>query len=150
MTDIATSAERQSVTLASGEAISARLVVVANGLNIGLRHKLGMARRDVSKCHSIMLCFDLVPVGRASFPFPAMTYYGESADDRTAYITLFPIGTAMRANLCVYRDMDDPWLREFRNESARGARSADAGARRKSPARMTWRARSRSARPISM
>jgi 2-polyprenyl-6-methoxyphenol hydroxylase-like FAD-dependent oxidoreductase len=116
VTDIATSAERQTVTLASGEAISARLVVVANGLNIGLRHKLGMARRDVSKCHSIMLCFDLVPLGRASFPFAAMTYYGERPDDRTAYITLFPIGTAMRANLCVYRDMDDPWLREFRND----------------------------------
>jgi 2-polyprenyl-6-methoxyphenol hydroxylase-like FAD-dependent oxidoreductase len=114
VTDIATSAERQSVKLASGEEISARLVVVANGLNIGLRHKLGMARRDVSKCHSIMACFDLVPVGRASFPFPAMTYYGERPDDRAAYITLFPIGQAMRANLCVYRDMDDPWLREFR------------------------------------
>lgn len=112
--DIATSAQRQMVTLASGEEISARLVVVANGLNIGLRHKLGMARRDISKCHSIMACFDLVPAGRAAFPFPAMTYYGERPDDRTAYITLFPIGQAMRANLCVYRDMDDPWLRELR------------------------------------
>jgi 2-polyprenyl-6-methoxyphenol hydroxylase-like FAD-dependent oxidoreductase len=114
VTDIATSAQRQSVTLASGEEISARLVVVSNGLNIGLRHRLGMARRDVSKCHSIMACFDLVPAGRASFPFAAMTYYGERPDDRTAYITLFPIEGAMRANLCVYRDMDDPWLREFR------------------------------------
>ena len=32
------------VTLSTGEEISARLVVVANGLNVGLRHKLGMAR----------------------------------------------------------------------------------------------------------
>ncbi len=31
-----------------------------------------------------------------------------------AYITLFPIGTTMRANLFVYRDMDDPWLRRMR------------------------------------
>jgi 2-polyprenyl-6-methoxyphenol hydroxylase-like FAD-dependent oxidoreductase len=114
VTDIATSAERQTVTLSSGEEISARLVVVANGLNIGLRHKLGMARRDISKCHSIMACFDLVPAGRAAFPFPAMTYYGERPADRTAYVTLFPIGQAMRANLCLYRDMDDPWLRELR------------------------------------
>ena len=100
--------------MSSGEEISARLVVVANGLNIGLRHKLGMARRDISKCHSIMRCFDLVPAGRAAFPFPAMTYYGERPADRTAYVTLFPIGQAMRANLCLYRDMDDPWLRELR------------------------------------
>ena len=31
-----------------------------------------------------------------------------------AYITLFPIGTTMRANLFVYRDMDDPLLRRMR------------------------------------
>ena len=43
--DVATSADRQTVTLSTGEQISARLVVVANGLNIGLRHKLGMARQ---------------------------------------------------------------------------------------------------------
>jgi 2-polyprenyl-6-methoxyphenol hydroxylase-like FAD-dependent oxidoreductase len=31
-----------------------------------------------------------------------------------AYLTLFPIGNAIRANLMVYRRMDDPWLRQFR------------------------------------
>ena len=65
VTDIATSADRQCVTLSNGEEISARLVIVANGLNVGLRHKLGMARNDVSKTHSIMLGFDLVPRGAA-------------------------------------------------------------------------------------
>jgi 2-polyprenyl-6-methoxyphenol hydroxylase-like FAD-dependent oxidoreductase len=112
--DVAVSDERQIVTLAKGEPISARLVVVANGLNIGLRHKLGMERQDLSKCHSMMLGFDLVPAGRPAFGFPGMTYYGEHPRDRTAYITLFPIGDTMRANLSCYRDMDDPWLRAFR------------------------------------
>ena len=111
--DVAVSADRQTVTLSDGEQISARLVVIANGLNIGLRHKLGMERRDISKTHSIMLGFDLKPSGD-SFAFPALTYYGEHPSDRAAYITLFPIGPTMRANLCVYRGMDDPWLREFR------------------------------------
>ena len=113
--DIALSDDRQTVTLADDTHISARLVIVANGLNVGLRHKLGMAREDVSPCHSIMLGFDLVPRGRASFDFPALTYYGERPADRTAYITLFPVRETMRANLGVYRDMNDPWLREFRN-----------------------------------
>ena len=36
VTDIATSAERQKATLSDGETISARLVVLANGLNVGL------------------------------------------------------------------------------------------------------------------
>ena len=55
-----------------------------------------------------------MPVGRRAFDFPALTYYAEHTADRAALITLFPIGTAMRANLFVYRDMNDPWLRELR------------------------------------
>jgi len=114
VTNIETSADRQHLIVSNGEEISARLVVMANGLNISLRHKLGIEREDISKCHSIMLGFDLEPVGRAKFDFPSMTYYAERPSDQTAYITLFPIGSAMRANLAVYRDMDDPWLRKFR------------------------------------
>lgn len=113
-TDIATTPDRQTVTLSNGEAVTARLVILANGLNSGLRHRLGMVRKDLSPCHSIMLGFDLKPVARASFDFPALTYYAERATDRTAYITLFPIGSTMRANLCIYREVDDPWLRRFR------------------------------------
>jgi 2-polyprenyl-6-methoxyphenol hydroxylase-like FAD-dependent oxidoreductase len=112
---IANSPERQIVTLSTGEEISARLVVLANGLNIGLRHALGMTREDVSPCHSITIAFDLKPVGRSHFDFPAMTYYPERASDRMAYITLFPVGSAMRANFMVYRDMNDPWLSEMRH-----------------------------------
>src|SRR5258705_4355884 len=59
---IANSPDRQVVTLSTGEEISARLVVVANGLNIGLRHALGMTRADVSPYHSITIAFDLKPV----------------------------------------------------------------------------------------
>jgi 2-polyprenyl-6-methoxyphenol hydroxylase-like FAD-dependent oxidoreductase len=44
-----------------------------------------------------------------------LTYYPESAAGRMAYLTLFPIGSTMRANLFVYRDMHDPWLREMRH-----------------------------------
>lgn len=114
VSDIALTPERQTVTLSDGESISARLVVLANGLNSGVRHKLGMTQKMLSPCHSIMLGFDLVPRGRPKFDFKALTYYSERPADRTAYITLFPIGATMRANLCVYRDMKDPWLRAFR------------------------------------
>jgi 2-polyprenyl-6-methoxyphenol hydroxylase-like FAD-dependent oxidoreductase len=31
-----------------------------------------------------------------------------------AYLTLFPIGNVMRANLLVYRPIDDPWFRQLR------------------------------------
>ncbi len=116
VTAVTTSAERQSVTLADGERISARLIVLTTGLNIGLRHMLGLERRVISECHSITIGFDMAPSGRTAFDFPALTYYPERSTDRAAYLTLFPIGETMRANLMVYRGMDDPWLREMRHQ----------------------------------
>jgi len=113
-TAIATGDDRQVVTLSSGDEISARLVVLANGLNIGLRHTLGLTRDVLSTCHSISIGFDMKPAGRRSFDFRALTYFAERAADRMAYVTLFPIGATMRANLFVYRTMDDPWLQELR------------------------------------
>jgi 2-polyprenyl-6-methoxyphenol hydroxylase-like FAD-dependent oxidoreductase len=106
--------ERQRVVLSNDEEVSARLVVLANGLNVGLRHQLGIKRRIVSGCHSISIGFDIAPVGRARFGFPALTYFSERSSDRIAYLTLFPIGNGMRANLFAYREIDDPWLQQMR------------------------------------
>jgi 2-polyprenyl-6-methoxyphenol hydroxylase-like FAD-dependent oxidoreductase len=114
VTAVATSSERQKLTLSDGETISARLVVLANGLNVGLRRSLGIDRRIVSACHSISLGFDIAPVGRPAFDFPALTYFSERPSDLIPYITLFPIENRMRANLFCYRDPDDPWIRQFR------------------------------------
>jgi len=114
-TALSTSDERQRVTLSTGDDISARLIVLANGLSVGLRHNLGLTRETVSPTHSITIGFDAVPAGRPAFEFPALTYYAESTDNGAALITLFPIGANMRANLFVYRDMQDPWLREMRS-----------------------------------
>jgi 2-polyprenyl-6-methoxyphenol hydroxylase-like FAD-dependent oxidoreductase len=111
---ISTRPDRQKVVLSNGEEISARLVVLANGLNVGLRHTLGIERRVISACHSVTLGFDLAPAARGKFNFPALTYYPDRACDRMAYLTLFPIDGTMRANLMVYREIDDPWFRELR------------------------------------
>ena len=89
---------------------------LANGLNIGLRHSLGLTRKLLSECHSISIGFDVKPAGRQAFEFPALTYYAERTEDQTALLTLFPIGATMRANLFVYRDMHDPWLRAMRTK----------------------------------
>ena len=104
VTDIATGPERQTVKLSNGEEISARLVVLATGLNIGIRQKLGIDHEVISPGHSISIGFDIQPVDRSDFPFSSLTYFTERAADRMAYITLFPIGGTMRANMFVYRD----------------------------------------------
>jgi 2-polyprenyl-6-methoxyphenol hydroxylase-like FAD-dependent oxidoreductase len=116
--------ERQKLVLSNGEEISARLVVLANGLNVGLRHQLGIERRIVSACHSISFGFDLVPVGAASFDFPAITYFSERPSDRIPFLTLFPIGNRMRANLFAYREIDDPWLQQMRRAPAQTLKAA--------------------------
>lgn len=115
---VSTSTERQKIVLSNGEEISARLVVLANGLNVGLRHGLGIARRVVSACHSVSIGFDLAPAGRPAFDFPALTYFSERSSDRIPYLTLFPVGNRMRANLFVYRPFNDPWFRELRRAPA--------------------------------
>jgi 2-polyprenyl-6-methoxyphenol hydroxylase-like FAD-dependent oxidoreductase len=106
--------DRQTIVLSNDEAVSARLIVLANGLNIGLRQMLGIEREITSACHSISIGFDMFPAGKPAFDFPALTYFAEQPSDRIAYISLFPIGSRMRANLFVYRGFDDPWLRALR------------------------------------
>ena len=61
---ISTGPEQQVVELSNGEELSARLVVLATGLNIGLRHKLGIEHEVISPGHSISIGFDIEPAGR--------------------------------------------------------------------------------------
>jgi 2-polyprenyl-6-methoxyphenol hydroxylase-like FAD-dependent oxidoreductase len=127
---ISNSQERQKIVLSNGEEISARLVVLANGLNVGLRHTLGIRRRVISECHSVTLGFDVAQVGRADFSFPALTYWPKRSSSRMAYLSIFPVGGAMRANLMVYRDMTDPWLSRFRQAPEETMRAMMPGLRR--------------------
>lgn len=94
------------------------MIILASGLNLGLRHQLGIGREVISPCHSISIGFYLKPVGRPRFEFRALTYHAESVNSRVAYVTLFPVGAMMRGNLFVYRDIDDPWLGEMRRHGA--------------------------------
>jgi 2-polyprenyl-6-methoxyphenol hydroxylase-like FAD-dependent oxidoreductase len=111
----ATTADRQTVVLSDGQEISARLIVMASGLNLGFGHGLGLTREILSPCQSITIGFDVKPVGRPTFEFPALTYWPEKPSHRMAYLSLFPIGATMRANLMVYREMNDPWLKRMRS-----------------------------------
>ena len=103
----------------------------------------------MSKTHSIMLGFDLMPVGRASFAFPALTYYGEQPADRTAYITLFPIGDDdAREPVRLSRHGRSVAARIPRG-AARDPDGADAGAAKITGAFDVTGDGARSARPIS-
>jgi 2-polyprenyl-6-methoxyphenol hydroxylase-like FAD-dependent oxidoreductase len=111
---VSTGAERQTMVLSNGEKIGARLLVLATGLNNALRRMLGISRVELSACHSLSIGFDVAPAGGGGFAFPALTYYPERAAERISYLTLFPIGATMRANLFLYREPRDPWLKRVR------------------------------------
>jgi 2-polyprenyl-6-methoxyphenol hydroxylase-like FAD-dependent oxidoreductase len=113
VTSIDLGADRQRLVLSSGSEIFARLVILANGLNTGLRQNLSMRAEILSKCHSISAGFNVTPIDRSDFDFRSLTYYSERPASRIAYLTLFLIQSTMRANLFFYRDMQDPWLRQL-------------------------------------
>jgi 2-polyprenyl-6-methoxyphenol hydroxylase-like FAD-dependent oxidoreductase len=110
-TGLSLTPERQILTLTNGEPIAARLVIGANGVTADL---IG-ARREISRCHSVSIGFD---VDRTSWPFEALTYFGEDPAQRVAYLTLFPLRSGGRANLFTYRELNDPWIKRLRENPA--------------------------------
>jgi len=114
--DIKTDKERRQVVLADHAIIDARLVVLATGMAALPRHKLGIVRRTIFKKHSISFGFNIAPAPGATFNFPALTYYGEQVSDSIDYLSLFPIGNVMRANLFTFRGHRDPWVRNLRQQ----------------------------------
>jgi 2-polyprenyl-6-methoxyphenol hydroxylase-like FAD-dependent oxidoreductase len=114
--DVQTGPERQRIVLGSNGAVQARLIVLATGMADVLRQKLGIRRRVTFEKHSISFGFSIAPAGRHRFEFPALTYYGEETADRVDYLSLFPVGDAMRANLFTFLDYRDPWARDLRRE----------------------------------
>ncbi|WP_045836260.1 NAD(P)/FAD-dependent oxidoreductase [Hyphomicrobium sp. 99] len=116
VSEIRNSEDTQTIVLGSGEVLSTRLVVLATGLAQGVRQNLGIGRDCVHDQHSLCVGFSLRPKDGHKFNFPALTYYSECLESRIAYITLFPMGDIMRANLFTYHDYNDPFVAEVRND----------------------------------
>ena len=109
---VTTGPESQTVALADGTALEARLVVLATGPNDGsLLAPLGISRTMLSEHHSLTFGFDLHAARRRN-----LVYYGERPGDRMDYLAVFPIGDAMRANLFCYLDPGDPWVKLFKRD----------------------------------
>ncbi|MEI9901787.1 MAG: FAD-dependent monooxygenase [Hyphomicrobium sp.] len=113
---IANSPEGQTLSLADGGELTARLVVLASGLHPGLAQSLGIKRRVISPAHTTTIGFDLRPAGRASFDFEALTYYPERASDGVTYMTIFPAGGTNRVNMFTYWKARDPRLQAMRED----------------------------------
>jgi 2-polyprenyl-6-methoxyphenol hydroxylase-like FAD-dependent oxidoreductase len=116
--DVRTSATTQTVQLRGGVELEGRLLVLATGVGETLSRKLGITRTTTSKNHSLSCGFDLTRPP-ADFPFPSLVWLTDRPSDRMAYLALFPIGAKMRGNLFVYRSVDEPWSKAFREDPGR-------------------------------
>jgi 2-polyprenyl-6-methoxyphenol hydroxylase-like FAD-dependent oxidoreductase len=112
---IETSADRQRITLSNGETIIARLAALATGRGERLRSALGVTREIVSDKHSICLGFSVAKRADASREMAAQICYGRLGD-RIAYVTIFPMLDEVRVNIFSYREADDPWIRDLRED----------------------------------
>ena len=115
VTELATSAGLQQVTIAEHGTLRARLVVLASGMSDLLRSRLGIEREVLHERQSLTFGFNLRP-GDGIAAHPALTIYGERPRDGIDYLTLFPIGELIRANLFVFLDHRDPWIKALRTD----------------------------------
>lgn len=115
VTEVSTGPDRQRLVLADGAVIDARLLVVATGHGEAVRRAVGVERIEQSKAHSLSMGFDLA-ISPRDFGHQSVTCYSRRAADRIAYISIFPLGDKMRANMFGYRQVAEPWTRAFRQE----------------------------------
>lgn len=113
--DIVTGEDIQRVTLAGGETIEARLVVLATGHGEALRRKLDLKRVRAHSQQTISVGFTLTPPA-GGFRFPSLTAYGERRGDQVDYISLFPFGANMRANLFMFSDIRDARIKAIERD----------------------------------
>lgn len=117
---ITNSTDLQRVLLAGGVELTCRLVMLACGLNDSLPLSLGLKRHYIQKQQSVALGFTIARVDGSPFPFDSITYYSVSPRLGVDYVTLFPIGRTMRANLFAFPKANDPWVRDFINSPMEG------------------------------
>lgn len=114
--DVEAGPDRQRITLANNDVVESRLIVLATGMSDVLRHKLGIKRRVVFENQCLSFGFNIQRGSGHTTGFPAFTYYGGELSHRIDYLSLFPVGDVMRANLFTFRDHRDPWIRDLRRD----------------------------------
>ena len=106
----------QQITLASGRRVEARVAILATGMAGAIPHSLGIKRCVLVERHSLAFGFTIAPEDGTTFRFPALTSYGEKTGDGIDYLSIFPVPGGMRANLFMFRDPNDPIMRDIRRE----------------------------------
>ncbi len=116
VTDLATSADLQTITVADQRPVTARLIVLASGMSDLLRSRLGIEREVLHERQSLTFGFNIASTGPGGLLHPALTHYGEKPADGIDYVSFFPAGGRTRANLFTFLDHRDPWVKAMRTD----------------------------------
>jgi 2-polyprenyl-6-methoxyphenol hydroxylase-like FAD-dependent oxidoreductase len=114
--DVAASADRQRVLLADGSELETRLVVLASGTASQLASRVGPPRQSIQSEQSVSFGFDVARCDGRAFPFDSVTYYPDGHESAVGYLTLFLIGSVMRANLFTFWPLRDDRAAAFVRE----------------------------------
>lgn len=104
------------LTLSDGSIISAKLVIMANGLNPGLRKQLDVTQTMLSKHHEMAIGFDIEPINDNQFGFESFTFWPEKSSEKLAYFTVFKSGESYRVNMFGYWEKNDPFMLYLQNQ----------------------------------
>jgi 2-polyprenyl-6-methoxyphenol hydroxylase-like FAD-dependent oxidoreductase len=72
-----------------------------------------MTKRPIPQVPSDALGFTIESAAGGGFPFDAATYYPDGCGEKLAYLSLFRIGTVMRANLFAFWSGNETGTRNF-------------------------------------
>jgi len=126
---LSTGEAEQTIVLGSGQAIRARLAVIATGPGESLRASLGIRREVLREHHSLAAGLTLKPrVGKPA-RLRSMTVDGAQAGDRIGYASFFPMSGGLRVNLFSYHGPKDPWTQRLRRDPIGALRRALPAAR---------------------
>lgn len=103
-----------SVQLADGATIRARVVVLASGGSDALVEGLGARRRFDDTLTSLSFGFDIRSLEPEGFTFRGLNHHDCPSLPEVDYVTVFPIGARMRANVFTRLSLDDPKTKAMR------------------------------------
>ena len=109
-----TGATQQRISILGQNEMTARLLVLAGGMGDILRRDIGITHRSIGARRPLAFGFNLRPLRSNRFRHPALTYYGDG--DGIDHLSLFPVPGATRANLFLFRDPRDPWVKSLYDE----------------------------------
>jgi 2-polyprenyl-6-methoxyphenol hydroxylase-like FAD-dependent oxidoreductase len=104
-------AAQQRISILGQDEITARLLVIATGMGDTLRRDLGILHRQISDRRPLAFGFNIRPLRSNRFRHTALTYHGDG--DGIDHLNLFPVPGTTRANLFLFRDPRDPWVKSL-------------------------------------